>query len=191
MSEYGDEDEEELDSEDEEYEERNPDVSVGGRVQLVESSGIQEGVLEAVVPAKSNQRPDNWYFVPETEPHDWEPTGRVKWDIGITTEVRLSRLDPVDSPIERKFRLAVTQANAEMNKHLEDASEALRKAVEVAEKYGVPFDSNISPIGNTYSPESVRSLHPKVSTDFIDSLTGTYDEENYEYGGWKHSAAGC
>lgn len=59
--------------------------------------------------------------------------------------------------LEEQFTDAVNAAMPEITKHLEDARAALNKAIDVANKYGVPFASSISELSQSYFPSSFYS----------------------------------
>lgn len=56
--------------------------------------------------------------------------------------------------LEIKFKEAVEQATKEINVHVKNAREELKKAVEISEKYGVPFYSDVSLLSQSYRPSS-------------------------------------
>lgn len=94
--------------------------------------------------------------------------------------------------LEKEFKEAVEKATEEIDKYLKEASEALEKAVEVSEKYGIPFYTDVSPIGQSYRPESFEKKWSKLIKDDEDEI----DEEQIydllgdylpEYEGWQHS----
>lgn len=48
------------------------------------------------------------------------------------------------APLEKEFRAAVETAQAEIERHMKAARNALNKALEVSEKHGVPFYVDVS-----------------------------------------------
>jgi hypothetical protein len=62
----------------------------------------------------------------------------------------------------------------------------MEEATKIAERYGVPFRSGISPISNQYFPNSLKEKFKDVSDDFINEISDTYNE--YGSIGWRHSA---
>lgn len=188
--EAGEEDEDESTEEDEDGEERDTTVRAGRRVQVHGDSGeFKAGLVEKLIPAQKS-RPNEYWRIPDYEKveHEWKQHAQVKWDDGATTTVRVDELQVEDNPIERAFREINEKASEEIEKHLSDATDALSKALDLSEKYGIPFDTNISFLSNTYTPDSLKKLHPKVSKEFIEEVTGAYSEDDFEYGGWRHSA---
>ncbi len=112
------------------------------------------------------------------------------------------------SDLEEEFKQAIKEYQAVQEKfekeargHIDTAREELRKAVVVSDKYGVPFYSPISFIGQTYTPESpfnhklsrmAEKLQDSGDEDKeLDEALGYWEDEYYkfEYEGWKHSAA--
>jgi methionine aminopeptidase len=74
----------------------------------------------------------------------------------------------------------------EIDEHLENACRELDAAVNISEKYGIPFSTNISFISQNYNPKSRSKKYPDLDSDFLESVTGTYGSED-DYG-WQHSA---
>jgi hypothetical protein len=96
--------------------------------------------------------------------------------------------DEKETALEKEFTLAANTLNSEIKSYLITASEQLRKAVELSEKLGVPFDSPISFLNNSYTPKSFQKKFKDLDQDFVESVTGVYQEYGFEYGGWEHSA---
>lgn len=90
--------------------------------------------------------------------------------------------------LEAEFEKVLEKASAAIDAELAEAQKHLDKAVKLSEKYGVPFHTGISPLGNTYTPDSFQEKFGGLDSDFVYDTTGTYDSENYQYGGWQHSA---
>lgn len=93
-----------------------------------------------------------------------------------------------NADLEKEFEAAVAAADAEMKQHLIDAREALAKAKEVSEKYGVPFSSPISNLSNGFIPRSFSEKFGELDQDFVADISGVYCEYGDYYPGWVHSA---
>jgi hypothetical protein len=61
------------------------------------------------------------------------------------------------------------------------------EAEKLSDEHGIPFGSNISPLSQSYFPNSFREKFPDLDLDSeeIQELVG-YSE--YYEGGWEHSA---
>jgi hypothetical protein len=93
--------------------------------------------------------------------------------------------------LEAEFRELIDSHTNEINSYLAQAEAALDKAIEVSEKYGVPFYANISSLSNGYVPKSfTASKFSALDRDVLGEMTEVYDSygDIYSYGGWVHSA---
>lgn len=69
------------------------------------------------------------------------------------------------------------------------AIEALRKAVALADKYGVPYRFGISFLGNSYVPAAfIDSKFRKLEDEVICDIAGVWGDYLLEDSGWQHSA---
>lgn len=98
-------------------------------------------------------------------------------------------IDVVDvtelSGLELEFKKVVENHQSEIDEKLKEAADALDKAVELSEKYGIPFYSRVSPLGQCFYPDSFGDKFSDVSRDLVQELCETYSE--YE-NSWDHSA---
>jgi len=160
---------------------------VGDRVQIIdyETNGVRDGVVVNVIPAKAS-KPQKYWEATEEERLAFTTFADVKWDDGTESQHDIEDLEQEDSEIERDFRKALHYAEEEIQAKLDEAHAALREATKIAERYGVPFRSSISPISNQYFPRSFEDKFGELDKDFVRSVSETYNE--YESTGWKHSA---
>ncbi len=89
--------------------------------------------------------------------------------------------------IEEEFKAVLEAHRGEIDVQLEKASKSLRKACAIADKYGIPFYSNISFISQCYQPESFDVIRQGLESEDVD----IYDilEDGWgECDGWQHSA---
>ncbi len=176
-------DEEEVYEDDEEEDDR--ELKVGARVQkdddVAEPIG---GVVEAHEPAVRPREREYWKFS-EEEQDQMNDHWVVKWDDGSTERVTNPSLE--DNELERKFRKAADEAGKKIQKLLAKASKAIDEAEEIAEKFGVPFSSSVSPLSQAYYPTTTNDLYPDLDRDFIDTVSGAYHSD-YGEDGWQHSA---
>lgn len=88
--------------------------------------------------------------------------------------------------LEKEFVSVSDKFHNEIKKHLKDAREALKKAIDLSEEYGIPFESPISFLCNSYIPSSLHGKFGDIDKDFVAEITGVYNE--YDSDGWEHSA---
>lgn len=188
MTEYDEDYEDEDESDDEEEDDR--EVKVGARVQ--QSGGDEDiaepmgGVIESIEPAQMEKAREYWKFSEEDQ-DKMEPHATIKWDDGTTESIRCDYVDLEDNEIERQFRKACAEGKKKIEKKLATAAKALDEAEELAEKYGIPFHSGVSPLSQSYYPTTTSELYPDLDREFIDSLSGAYHSD-YGEEGWQHSA---
>jgi hypothetical protein len=89
-----------------------------------------------------------------------------------------------DKDLELEFIIAAKKANELIAQKISEAAEKLREAVEISEQYGVPFESNVSPIDNVYTPNSFEDKYGSLDKEIIylnNLVCGSYG------GCWEHS----
>jgi len=164
--------------------------SVGNRCQWLDddTDEITGGTVESILPPKK-PKPCDWYDsskYTETDRLDFITYANVNWDDGTTDAVDIDDLDEEDSDLEKQFRQTASKALKLIHAKVAEAETALSEACDISEKYGVPFDSNISFLSQSYSPDTMEEKFPNVDLSFINEITGSSNE--YGYGGWEHSA---
>lgn len=93
------------------------------------------------------------------------------------------------SELEAEFQTLVSDVSVQMDLHVQAAKAELKKAIDISEKYGVPFDPGICSLSNPYVPHSFgRSKFVKLDEDAISDITGVYSDYFFEGGGWEHSS---
>lgn len=92
------------------------------------------------------------------------------------------------SDLEAEFRKVFKSHIDKIDKQLEIASKAIAKAEKLAEKYGLPFSSNVSPLSQSYFPESFVEKFGDLDSDTVYDITGAYTSYYNEGAGWEHSA---
>lgn len=98
------------------------------------------------------------------------------------------------SDLEQKFRDAVAIGKPLIEAKLEEAAIALAEAEELADAYGLPFNSSVSFMSQEYTPLSAIKLREEFEKtneeekfdELVEELTGVYGLG--EYAGWEHSA---
>jgi hypothetical protein len=178
------------DDEEEDYssEEFDPTV-IGAEVQFDVEDGVRTGVVFTVDPPKVERTKDwsVWYKLSEEEQDDMLAHALVRCDDGSLQRVSVEELYAQDSELEKEFRTAVIVGGKLIDEQLELAQQAIYKAVRISEEYGIPFRAGVSPLWNTFHPDSLSSKWSGVDDQFIDEITDTYNEYPGE-AGWQHSA---
>lgn len=90
--------------------------------------------------------------------------------------------------LEDEFLKIVNEHKDEIQAKLKEASAALSAAVDLAEKYGVPFYSNISFLSQSYTPTSYYEKFPELERDVVGDLIDVYPGGEWGGDGWEHSA---
>jgi hypothetical protein len=93
-----------------------------------------------------------------------------------------------DTELEQEFKKACEKALPKIEEQIEIARKAIAKAEKISEKYGVPFESDITPLSMAYTPCSFYERFRKLDSETIYDFAGAYPDE---YEGWEHSAVGC
>jgi len=161
------------------------DVKVGDIVQWYVNGKVKDGTVVSIIPPQTPKPPNFRYY-------DYSGDDRKQFftyavittgDTTVTMETHI--LDEVDNEFEREFRLNMEKASDLINEKLREANKSLSEAEAIAEEYGVPFSSNISPLGQDYTPSSMRGKYPELDADFMHEQAGTSNDCEY---GWQHSA---
>jgi hypothetical protein len=99
------------------------------------------------------------------------------------------------TPIEQEFKELVDAHIKEINEQIDIAREAIGKAEKLSDKYGLPFSSDITPLGMGYTPQSFYDKYGQdedgdnlLDKSWVCDLTGAYPGGEYGYSGWEHSA---
>ena len=109
----------------------------------------------------------------------------IQWDDGeLETGLDEYHVNREDSEMERQFRLAVSDAQSRIDAEMDKAWAAIRAAVAISEETGIPFSASVSPLSQSYIPDSLSSKFPGVDREFYSEIAGAYGE----YEGWQHSA---
>lgn len=111
---------------------------------------------------------------------------------GLEVQIKEAKKTPKERDLESKFKTAVKDSQKQVDAHLKAAMAELKKAFAVAEKTGIPFNSEICDTYNTYVPNSFKKKwKSKLSEDFWEEMQddGLVDlgEHQGEYGGWTSS----
>lgn len=157
---------------------------VGQLIQSYNDDGsVNDGKIIAIIPPVKERPKNFWEFTTEQQ-EEFKTHLTVKYEDGTEETVSTWDVDPRDSDIEREFRLAAPSVIEKINKYISEASLAMDKAVDLSEKYGIPFYSHISPLSQGYRPESFDEKYNGVSDNIMSAIADC----NNEYAGWQHSA---
>ena len=88
------------------------------------------------------------------------------------------------SAVELEFKALCDEALPQIEARINIARQAIKEAVELSEKYGVPFSSDITPLCMAYTPVSLDDRFRDLDDAMYD-IAGTYING---YEGWEHSA---
>ncbi len=159
---------------------------VGDRVQTEKDGQFRVGAISAVESQEVERVKHDWYSRKETKYTEVEIKSiDVKWDDG-EEQKGLGRWDVYqeDTEVERSFRLAVKDAQARIDEKMSEAYAAVEAAVKISEETGVPFSAGVSPLSQSYIPNSLSDKFPGVDREFYSEVADAYGE----YEGWQHSA---
>ena len=95
----------------------------------------------------------------------------------------------IQASLEEEFLKVHKEHYSEIEQFVNIAETALKQAVELSEKYGMPFNSKVSIIQQDYRPESYKAfigLDPAVVEKITDITVGTLEHEYVS--GWQHSS---
>jgi hypothetical protein len=161
---------------------------VGDRCQTDKDGNIRVGAVTVVETAQEDRTRYNYNYASRGREETYTATViksiSVKWDDGEEQQA----LDewavyPEDSKMERAFRLAVDEAQNRIDEKMATARAALREAVQISEETGIPFRASVSPLSQSYVPNSLSEKFPGVDREFYSEIAGASGEE-----GWQHSA---
>lgn len=91
-----------------------------------------------------------------------------------------------EKELELEFIIAAKKANELIRKKIEEASKKLQEAIQISEQYGIPFDSEVSPLSNTYTPRSFEDKYGSINKEIM-YLNDFASGSSYS-SGWEHSA---
>lgn len=92
-----------------------------------------------------------------------------------------------NSELEAEFKALCDAHMSEINEQIDVARVAIRKAVELSEKYGIPFSSDITPLGMSYCPDSYYGKFDELDKGFVSEVAGASLWNMYGGSGWEHS----
>lgn len=157
----------------------------GDRVQAEQGDVIKVGEVLSVETHEVERSRLDYYTRKETKYTETEiKCVNVKWDDGEVESLSQYHIHAEDTDIERQYRIACADAQRRIDEKLAIASAALDEAVAISEETGVPFSAYISPLSQSYLPNSFSEKFPELDSLFANDLAGAYGE----YEGWQHSA---
>lgn len=97
--------------------------------------------------------------------------------------------------LEAKFNAFVNEIQDKISEHLRLAEDELKKAVEISDQTGVPFDTEliINFKSNSYVPTSSKKLKPQFSNEIVDDFLSDYGyyQLGWKSDGWRSSSLSC
>ena len=97
--------------------------------------------------------------------------------------------------LEAKFNAFVNETQDKISEHLRLAEDELKKAVEISDQTGVPFDTEliINFKSNSYVPTSSKKLKPQFSNEIVDDFLSDYGyyQLGWKSDGWRSSSLSC
>jgi cell division protein FtsI/penicillin-binding protein 2 len=88
--------------------------------------------------------------------------------------------------LEDEFKVVCNSHMAEIEAKLDIAQAALQEAIDLSDKYGIPFYSNVSQLGQPYTPPSFYQKFPDLDGELAYNLTSvSIYNGNY---GWQTSS---
>lgn len=97
--------------------------------------------------------------------------------------------------LEAKFNAFVNETQDKINEHLRLAEEELKKAVEISDQTGVPFDTElvVNFKSNSYVPTSSKKLKTQFSDEVVDDFLNDYGyyQLGWKSDGWSSSSLSC
>jgi len=90
--------------------------------------------------------------------------------------------------LEKEFEQVYNNAIKLIKVEIAKADAALEAAQKIADQYGIPFYSTLSPLSQGYVPDSFEKKFPGLDDKKVSQITGVYDRYgNGLYSGWQHS----
>lgn len=93
-----------------------------------------------------------------------------------------------NTKLEEEFKAVVAEITPQINEQLDIARKAIQTAEKLAEQYGVPFSSDVSPLGQSYTPMSFTTKFGELDRDMVYDLVEVLPGGEYDVEGWEHSA---
>jgi len=103
-------------------------------------------------------------------------------------ELELLDHEEDEDELEAEFKAVVEAHMEEIEEQVEIAAQAIKKAEELSEKYGLPFRSSITPLSQSYHPASYSEKFSGLDYEFVANVTGAYSVYHNDGDGWEHSA---
>lgn len=156
---------------------------------LVQDLKVNNCKIVEVMPAKEMPTlSSNFYKLSKKEQDEYYLRYKVEYEDGRIEIGNQFSYIKRDTEVEREFRAFVSSVEAKINEKLDQAAKLIYEAENISEEYGIPFDSSVSLVGNTYVPESKENKTFPVSEDFFNSVTAEYTNEYGEFSGWQKSS---
>jgi hypothetical protein len=97
--------------------------------------------------------------------------------------------DAEQSELASEFETLCADVHEQIEAKMKVARKAVKEAVAIAEKHGVPFRADVSPLGNSYLPQSFHeSKFAELDQEVVCEIADVWGDYLFECGGWQHSA---
>src|SRR5277367_6154618 len=103
-------------------------------------------------------------------------------------ELELLDHEEDEDELEAEFKAVVEAHLEEIEEQIQIATDAISKAEELSEKYGLPFRAGVSPLRQSYYPTTFHSKFGSLDQAVVSDITGAYSEYHNDGAGWEHSA---
>lgn len=161
--------------------------SVGDRVQKRNKDAFIVGAITVLNTETITKSPGWGSLSSRSKEETVIKSAVVKWDDGTEETLQSWGLHPEDSALERQFRSAVPDVHALISEKLALSAQYLAEAQKISDDSGIPFYSHISPLSQSYVPNSLQEKWNEVSREVVQEETEAGSEDDY-CGGWQHSA---
>ncbi len=96
-------------------------------------------------------------------------------------------IDQDQLDLENKFKQALQSVQSQFDIHLAEANEAIKKAVAVSNKTGIPFKCDLFCMPDRwYTPDSYESNFGELDYEFLEELDFNYFVQDINKSGWEH-----
>lgn len=72
--------------------------------------------------------------------------------------------------LEKEFRAMVAEVRGEIERKLEHAYELIRQAEKISDTYGLPFDSKVSPLWQSYTPQTYFDKYGALDAEVAEEV---------------------
>lgn len=114
----------------------------------------------------------------------------VEWQDGDCSPINPTDLEVVpqsDGKLEKEFEDLTASVGLEIQDKIVQAERLLNEACALSDKYGIPFFTNVSLLGQPYVPEYFEIKWSDLDRDFVANITEVMATDLGSAYGWQHS----